>query len=79
MEQSAYGLSITLPVSFETAVQQTSVALKAEGFGVLTTIDVQQTLKTKLDRSFAPERAKAPVCDIPLDAGECGEVGTGWR
>jgi uncharacterized protein (DUF302 family) len=33
MEQSAYELSITLPVSFETAVQQISVALKAEGFG----------------------------------------------
>jgi uncharacterized protein (DUF302 family) len=52
MEESAYGLSITLPVSFETAVQQITVALKAEGFGVLTTIDVQQTLKTKLDREF---------------------------
>ena len=52
MEQSAYGLSITLPVAFETAVEQISAALKAEGFGVLTTIDVQQTLKTKLDRGF---------------------------
>jgi uncharacterized protein (DUF302 family) len=52
MEQSAYGLSITLPVSFEIAVQQISAALKAEGFGVLTTIDVQQTLKAKLDRDF---------------------------
>ena len=52
MEQSAYGLSITLPVTFETAVQQVSAALKTEGFGVLTTIDVQQTLKTKLDREF---------------------------
>jgi uncharacterized protein (DUF302 family) len=52
MDQSAYGLSITLPVSFETAVQQVSEALKVEGFGVLTTIDVQQTLKTKLDREF---------------------------
>lgn len=52
MEHSAYGMSITLPVSFETAVEQTTGALKAEGFGVLTTIDVQQTLKTKLDRDF---------------------------
>jgi uncharacterized protein (DUF302 family) len=52
MEQSTYGLSITLPVSFETAVAQTSAALKAEGFGVLTSIDVQQTLKTKLNRDF---------------------------
>jgi uncharacterized protein (DUF302 family) len=52
MEQSAYGLSITLPISFETAVQEVTAALKAEGFGVLTTIDVRQTLKTKLDRDF---------------------------
>ena len=52
MEQSAYGLSITVPVGVEAAVQQISGALKAEGFGVLTTIDVQQILKTKLDRDF---------------------------
>jgi uncharacterized protein (DUF302 family) len=52
MEEGAYGLSITLPVSFETAVEEISGALKAEGFGVLTSIDVQQTLKTKLDRDF---------------------------
>src|SRR6187401_2158951 len=52
MEQSAYGLSITLPVSFDTAVAQTTAALKLEGFGVLTSIDVQQTLKTKLNRNF---------------------------
>ena len=52
MEQSQYGLRITRPVSFDTAVAEATAALKAEGFGVLTTIDVQQTLKTKLDRDF---------------------------
>lgn len=52
MEQSPYGLSVTLPVSFDTAVADTAAALKAEGFGVLTSIDVQQTLKTKLNRDF---------------------------
>jgi uncharacterized protein (DUF302 family) len=52
MEQSPYGLSITLPVAFETAVTDTTAALKAEGFGVLTSIDVQQTLKAKLNRPF---------------------------
>jgi uncharacterized protein (DUF302 family) len=52
MEHSHYGLSVTLPVSFDTAVTDATAALKAEGFGVLTTIDVQQTLKTKLNRDF---------------------------
>ena len=52
MKNSQYGLSVTLPVSFDTAVTDTTAALQAEGFGVLTTIDVQQTLKTKLNRDF---------------------------
>ena len=52
MEHSAYRLSVTLPVSFDSAVANATAALKAEGFGVLTSIDVQQTLKTKLNRDF---------------------------
>jgi uncharacterized protein (DUF302 family) len=52
MEHSQYGLSVTLPVSFDAAGADTTAALKAEGFGVLTSIDVQQTLKTKLNRDF---------------------------
>jgi uncharacterized protein (DUF302 family) len=52
MEETAYGLRVQTPVPFEVAVQRATEALKAEGFGVLTTIDVQQTLKTKLDRDF---------------------------
>lgn len=52
MEESAYGLSVTLPVAFEAAVEAATTALKAEGFGVLTSIDVQQTLKAKLGRDF---------------------------
>jgi uncharacterized protein (DUF302 family) len=38
--------------TFEQAVARTTEALKAEGFGVLTTIDVQETLKKKLDVDF---------------------------
>ena len=54
MEHSAYGIRIALSLPFETAVATVSEALKAEGFGVLTSIDVRQTLKTKLDRDFRP-------------------------
>ena len=50
----AYGFGTTLPVPFDEAVDRTTAALKAEGFGVLTTIDVRQTLKEKLDVDFEP-------------------------
>ncbi len=52
MEETRYGLRVTLPLPYEEAVDRASQALKAEGFGVLTTIDVKQTLKQKLDREF---------------------------
>ena len=52
MTPGPYGLSVTLPVSFDAAVANTTAALKTEGFGVLTSIDVPQTLKTKLNRDF---------------------------
>lgn len=54
MEHSAYGMRIALSLPFDAAVAQVSEALKAEGFGVLTTIDVRQTLKTKVNRDFRP-------------------------
>lgn len=45
---SAYGFGTTLDVPVEQAIERVTAALKEEGFGVLTTIDVQQTLKQKL-------------------------------
>ena len=42
------GLSTTLHASFDEAVKRTTEALAAQGFGVLTTIDVKATLKQKL-------------------------------
>jgi uncharacterized protein (DUF302 family) len=48
-----YGLVKELPgVVYDDAVTNTTNALKAEGFGILTTIDVKATLKEKLDVDF---------------------------
>lgn len=52
MQETSYGLRVELPVSYEQAIDTTTAALKEQGFGVLTTIDVKQTLKQKLDRDF---------------------------
>lgn len=43
-----YGFDITLEMPFDVAVERVTEALKGEGFGVLTEIDVQATLKKKL-------------------------------
>ena len=47
-----YGFGATLDIPFDEAITQTTEALKAEGFGVLTTIDVQATMKAKLHVDF---------------------------
>jgi uncharacterized protein (DUF302 family) len=52
MQETRYGLNVTINEPFDVAVAQTTDALKGQGFGVLTTIDVQQTLKAKLGRDF---------------------------
>lgn len=52
IRETAYGLGVDLAQDYDAAVARTVEALKAEGFGVLTTIDVRQTLKQKLDRDF---------------------------
>ncbi len=48
------GLTTTLQVDYATALQKVTDALKTEGFGVLTEIDVKETLKKKLDVDFRP-------------------------
>ncbi len=52
MEETRYGMRVELPVAYEEAVERTTTALAAEGFGVLTTIDVRQTIREKLDKDF---------------------------
>lgn len=47
-----YQIRTELNVPYEEAIERTTAALKDEGFGVLTEIDVKATLKKKLDTEF---------------------------
>jgi uncharacterized protein (DUF302 family) len=50
----AYYLAVTLPSSFDEAIQKAEVALQAEGFGIISRIDLQDAFKTKIGVDFRP-------------------------
>jgi len=52
----SYYFSKVLTVSFDEAVDRVTQTLKAQGFGVITEIDVTQTLKAKIGVDFRPYR-----------------------
>ncbi|RED96955.1 DUF302 domain-containing protein [Marinoscillum furvescens] len=61
----SYYFSKTVGTDFDKALEDATEALKAEGFGILTMIDVRATLKEKLDADFRPYRILG-ACNPPV-------------
>ncbi|MGZ8287928.1 MAG: DUF302 domain-containing protein [Telluria sp.] len=54
--ETKYGFGKTVACSFEEAIERVTAALQAEGFGILSDIDVAATLKKKLDADMPAYR-----------------------
>lgn len=52
-------------ISFNEAIEKVTDALKEEGFGILTEIDIKETLKKKLDEDFRPYKILG-ACNPPF-------------
>jgi uncharacterized protein (DUF302 family) len=59
------GFQSTLNIPYETTLEKVIEALKAEGFGILTSVDVRETMKKKLDVDFRKYTILG-ACNPPL-------------
>jgi uncharacterized protein (DUF302 family) len=64
MKITSYGFSKVVNLSYDKAIEKVTEELKKEGFGVLTEIDVKETLKKKLDVDFKPYKILG-ACNPP--------------
>lgn len=64
-QAQALGIKVRLETDFDTALARVAEALKTEGFGILTEIDVRATMKKKLDKEFRPYHILG-ACNPPL-------------
>jgi uncharacterized protein (DUF302 family) len=62
---TAFANSVKLNLPYQEALEKVSQALKAEGFGILTQIDMQATLKQKLNADL-PNYMILGVCHAPF-------------
>ena len=60
-----YALQVRLDLPYDQAIDKVAAALKEEGFGILTEIDVKATLKKKLDANFR-KYVILGACNPPL-------------
>ena len=65
MKPTNYGFSKVVNLSYDEAIEKVTDELKKEGFGVLTEIDVKETLKKKLDVDIKPYKIFG-ACNPPF-------------